>query len=47
MEINHRSVLVTYSDSELHSLIEEYITQQSSEFTLDGVFSYTILGCRG
>lgn len=33
-------VPLTYSDSELRNLIEEYITQQKAEFTFGGVCSY-------
>lgn len=31
---------MSYTDSELRNLIEEYITQQKSGFTLKGVCSY-------
>lgn len=37
-DTNHISL--TYSDSELRNLIEEYITQQKAEFTFKGVCSY-------
>lgn len=33
---------VTYTDTELRTLVEEYITQQRSEFTLKGVCSYIL-----
>ena len=33
---------VTYTDAELRNLVEEYITQQKSEFTLKGVCSYVL-----
>ena len=33
---------ITYSDSELRNLVEEYITQQKSGFTLKGVCSYVL-----
>ena len=33
---------VTYTDSELRNLVEEYITQQKSEFTFKGVCSYIL-----
>lgn len=33
---------ITYSDTELRNLVEEYITQQRSEFTLKGVCSYIL-----
>ena len=35
-------VLVTYTDAELRNQVEEYITQQKSEFTLKGVCSYIL-----
>jgi len=35
-------VSVTYTDAELRNLVEEYITQQKSEFTLKGVCSYVL-----
>lgn len=34
MTNNNNQVSVTYSDAELRNLVEEYITQQKSEFTL-------------
>lgn len=34
------NISLTYSDSELHNLIEEFITQQKAEFTFKGVCSY-------
>ena len=36
------TVSVTYTDTELRNLVEEYITQQKSEFTLKGVCSYIL-----
>lgn len=33
---------VTYTDAELRNLVEEYITQQKTEFTLKGVCSYIL-----
>lgn len=39
---NNNTVSVSYSDSELRNLVEEYITQQKSEFTLKGVCSYIL-----
>ena len=33
---------VTYTDCELRNLVEEYITQQKSGFTLKGVCSYIL-----
>ena len=36
------TVTVTYSDAELRNLVEEYITQQKSEFALKGVCSYIL-----
>ena len=37
-------ISITYSDSELRNLIEEYITQQKAEFTFEGVCSYIAHG---
>lgn len=37
-DTNHISL--TYSDAELRNLIEEYITQQKTEFTFEGVCSF-------
>ena len=42
MTNNNNPVSVTYTDSELRNLVEEYITQQKSEFTLKGVCSYIL-----
>lgn len=42
MIVSDNQVSVTYTDSELRNLIEEYITQQKSEFTLKGVCSYIL-----
>ncbi len=36
------TVTVTYSDAGLRNLVEEYIIQQKSEFTLNGVCSYIL-----
>lgn len=36
------TVSVTYTDAQLRNLVEEYITQQKSEFTLKGVCSYVL-----
>lgn len=35
-------ISVEYTDYELRNLVEEYITQQKSEFTLKGVCSYIL-----
>lgn len=35
-------ISVEYTDYELRNLVEEYITQQKSEFTLKGVCSYVL-----
>lgn len=35
-------IQVTYSDSKLRILVEEYITQQKAEFTLKGLCSYVL-----
>lgn len=42
MIVSDKQVSVTYTDSELRNLVEEYITQQKSEFTLKGVCSYIL-----
>lgn len=42
MTNNNNQVLVTYTDYELRNLVEEYITQQKSRFTLKGVCSYVL-----
>lgn len=42
MTNNNNQVSVTYSDTELRNLVEEYITQQKTEFTLKGVCSYVL-----
>lgn len=39
MTNNNNTVSVTYTDAELRNLVEEYITQQKSGFTLKGVCS--------
>ena len=42
MAIHNYQVSVTYTDPELRNLVEEYITQQKSEFMLKGVCSYIL-----
>lgn len=42
MSNHNNQISVTYTDTELRTLIEEYITQQISEFTLKGVCSYVL-----
>ena len=42
MTSEHNSVSVTYTNTELRNLVEEYITQQKSDFTLKGVCSYVL-----
>lgn len=42
MTNNNNQVSVTYTDAELRNLVEEYITQQKSGFTLKGVYSYVL-----
>lgn len=42
MTNNNNPVSVTYTDCELRNLVEEYITQQKSEFTLKGICSYIL-----
>lgn len=44
MSIYNTPISVTYTDAEQQNLVEEYITQQKSEFTLKGVCSF-ILYC--
>lgn len=39
MTNNNNTVSVTCTDAELRNLVEEYITQQKSEFTLKGLCS--------
>ena len=40
--IDNNPVTVTFSDEKLRILVEEYITQQRSAFTLNGVCSYVL-----
>ena len=42
MIVSGNQVSVTYTDAELRNLVEEYITQQKSEFALKGVCSYVL-----
>lgn len=42
MTNNNNPVSVTYTDAQLRNLVEEYITQQKSEFTLKGVCFYVL-----
>lgn len=42
MTNNNNPVSVTYTDAQLRNLVEEYITQQKSGFTLKGVCSYVL-----
>lgn len=42
MTNNNNPVSVTYTDAQLRNLVEEYITQQKSGFTLKGVCSYIL-----
>ena len=39
---NNNTISINYSDEKLRILVEEYITQQRSGFTLKGVFSYVL-----
>lgn len=39
---NINTISVDYSDEKLRILVEEYITQQRSSFTLKGVCSYVL-----
>lgn len=36
------TIQVSYTDTELHNLIEEYITHQKAGFTLKGACSYVL-----
>ena len=38
----NNTISLTYSDSELRILVEEYIVQQKSEFTFKGLCSYIL-----
>lgn len=40
--MSHKPIEVSYSDSKLRILAEEYITQQKTEFTFKGVCSYIL-----
>ena len=42
MTNNNTPVSVIYTDAELRNLVEEFITQQKTEFTLKGVCSYVL-----
>ena len=42
MNINTTSISVTYSDSKLCDLIEEYITMQKHKFTFKDLCSYVL-----
>jgi len=42
MTNKNNPVLGTYTEAELRNLVEEYITQQKTEFTLKGVCSYIL-----
>jgi len=42
MTNNNNPVSVTYTDTELRNLVEEFITQQKAEFTLKGVCLYIL-----
>ena len=42
MTNNNNQVSVTYTDAQLRNLVEEYITQHKSGFTLKGVCSYDL-----
>ena len=39
---NTKTISINYSDEKLRILVEEYITQQRSAFTLKGVCSYAL-----
>lgn len=36
------NILIQYTDTELRNLVEEFITQQKSEFSIKGVCSYIL-----
>lgn len=38
----NNTIVINYSDSSLRVLVEEYITQQRSSFTLKGACSYVL-----
>lgn len=40
--IDNNPISISYSDEKLRILVEEYITQQRSAFTLKGVCSYVL-----
>lgn len=42
MTNNNNSIQVTYSDSKLRVLVEEYITMQKHEFTFKSLCSYVL-----
>jgi len=44
---NSNAIGIDYSDSELRVLVEEYIIQQKSEFTLRSVCSYVLYWAMG
>ena len=39
---NNNTISINYSDEKLRILVEEYITQQRTSFTLKGVCSYVL-----
>lgn len=43
---NNTSIQVTYSDTRLRTLVEEYITLQKHEFTFKGLCSYVLYWAR-
>lgn len=42
MNTTSNTISVTYSDSKLRTLVEEYITMQKHEFTFSGLCSYVL-----
>ena len=46
MTNNNNAITVTYSDSRLRTLVEEYITMQKHEFTFSGLCSYVLYWAR-
>lgn len=42
MPTNNTAIVLSFSDVELRTLVEEYIAQQKSEFTFKGLCSYVL-----
>lgn len=39
MTNNYNAITITYSDSKLRTLVDEYIIMQKQEFTFKGIYS--------